>query len=295
MSPVFYMFNDRERVFDIVDGDHRRAHAPGLVPHRRRGAGSARAAGSSCSAISSRICPPRLREYDRIVMRNRIFKARTQGVGALHDGRGHRVGRDRPSLRACGLDWDFRKKRPYSGYEQFEFDIPTGRARRLLRPRCGARRGDAAEPADHRPVPRQHARRPLQVGPSAGHAAAARSGRMHDIETLITHFLGVSWGPVIPPGEAFFGHRGHQGQQRLLPGQRRQQISYRTRIRTPSFPHMQMLPLLAGGLDDPRPDHDPRQHRLRDGRRRPVSEPPTMSRAAIRKGPEPLFTELRPC
>ena len=41
--------------------------------------------------------------------------------------------------------------------------------------------------------------------------------------------------------------RGHQGKQRLLPGQRRQHDSYRTRIRTPSFAHMQMLPRLARG------------------------------------------------
>ena len=40
---------------------------------------------------------------------------------------------------------------------------------------------------------------------------------MHDIETLITHFLSVSWGPVIPPGEAHVGDRGDQRQQRLLP------------------------------------------------------------------------------
>ena len=45
---------------------------------------------------------------------------------------------------------------------------------------------------------------------------------MHDIETLITHFLSVSWGPVIPPGEALGSDRGHQGEQRLLPGERRQ-------------------------------------------------------------------------
>ena len=66
---------------------------------------------------------------------------------------------------------------------------------------------------------------------------------MHDIETLITHFLGVSWGPVIPPGEAFVGDRGDQGQQRLLPDQRRRHdVATGTRIRTPSFPHIQMVP-----------------------------------------------------
>ena len=42
------------------------------------------------------------------------------------------MGRDGTELRACGFEWDFRKKQPYSGYEQFEFDIPTGHARRLL-------------------------------------------------------------------------------------------------------------------------------------------------------------------
>ena len=71
---------------------------------------------------------------------------------------------------------------------------------------------------------------------------------MHDIETLITHFLGVSWGPVIPPGEAFVGieaTKGNNGYYLISDGNT---SPYRVRIRTPSFPHMQMVPLISRGL-----------------------------------------------
>ncbi len=70
---------------------------------------------------------------------------------------------------------------------------------------------------------------------------------MHDIETLITHFLNVSWGPVIPPGEAFHGieaTKGNNGYYLVSDGST---TSYRTRIRTPSFAHMQTLPLVTRG------------------------------------------------
>ena len=71
---------------------------------------------------------------------------------------------------------------------------------------------------------------------------------MHDIETLITHFLGVSWGPVIPAGESFVAveaTKGSNGYYLISDGSIH---SYRTRIRTPSFPHVQMVPLLSRGL-----------------------------------------------
>ena len=71
---------------------------------------------------------------------------------------------------------------------------------------------------------------------------------MHDIETLIDHFLGVSWGPVVPPGEvlgAIEATKGNNGYYLISDGGNG---SYRTRIRTPSFAHMQMLPLLCRGL-----------------------------------------------
>ena len=71
--------------------------------------------------------PPRLAEYDREVMRNRIFQARTKGVGSFTTDQAIEWGVTGPGLRACGFEWDFRKKQPYSGYEQFDFDIPTSR------------------------------------------------------------------------------------------------------------------------------------------------------------------------
>ena len=71
---------------------------------------------------------------------------------------------------------------------------------------------------------------------------------MHDIETLINHFLGVSWGPVVPPAEGMGvieATKGITGYYLISDGGNG---SYRTRIRTPSFVHMQMLPQLCRGL-----------------------------------------------
>ena len=72
---------------------------------------------------------------------------------------------------------------------------------------------------------------------------------MHHIESLITHFLGVSWGPVVPPGEACIYTEGVKGQYSSYAVSDGENTSYRTRIRTPSFPHLQVLPLLARGFE----------------------------------------------
>ena len=74
---------------------------------------------------------------------------------------------------------------------------------------------------------------------------------MQDIETLITHFLGVTWGPVIPAGEAMIpieAAKGSNGYYLVSDGST---SAYRSRIRTPTFPHMQMLPLIARGYTIP--------------------------------------------
>ncbi len=145
------------------------------------------------------------------------------------------------------MEWDFRKKRPYSGYDQFEFDIPT------------AKNGDCYDRAVVRVAEMRQSLRIIDQclknmppGPyKSVHPLATpplKERTMHDIETLITHFLGVSWGPVIPPGEAAVGIEATKGNNTYYLVSDGNTMSYRTRIRTPSFPHLQMLPLICRGV-----------------------------------------------
>jgi NADH-quinone oxidoreductase subunit C/D len=246
LSPVFYMFTDRERVFDIIE-----AICGGRMhPEWFRIGGVAQDLPTGWDGLIRQFLvylPPRLKQYDAIVMQNRIFKARTKGVGkyTLHDA--IEWGVTGPGLRACGFEWDFRKKRPYSGYENFEFDIPTA---------------DHGDCYDRGVVRVEEIRQSLRIieqcvnnMPSGAYKSAhplatppLKERTMHDIETLINHFLSISWGPVIPPGEAFIGieaTKGNNGYYLISDGST---FSYRTRIRTPSFPHLQMVPKISKGL-----------------------------------------------
>jgi NADH-quinone oxidoreductase subunit C/D len=246
MSPVFYLFNDRERALGIVEA----ICGARMHPNWFRIGGVAQDLPNGWDRLFREFLqylPARLDEYDRTVMRNYLFKKRTKGVGGCTVQEAIEWGITGPNLRACGLEWDFRKKQPYACYDQLEFDIPTGST------------GDCYDRAivhieeirqslriiqqcvDNMPGGPCNAEHPLTTPPP-------KARTMHDIETLIHHFLGVSWGPVIPAGEAMVpieGTKGNNGYYLISDGGTG---SYRTRIRTPSFAHMQMLPLLCRGL-----------------------------------------------
>jgi len=74
---------------------------------------------------------------------------------------------------------------------------------------------------------------------------------LRDIETLIHHFLAVSWGTVMPPGEAAVTVEGAKGCNSYYLVSDGGGMSYRTRIRTPSFAHIQMVPDLVRGRTVP--------------------------------------------
>ena len=245
MSPVFYTFNDREKAFAIIEA----ICGARMHPNWFRIGGVAQDLPEGWEKMMREFIayfPPRLREYDHEVLDNRIFKARTVGVGGCTSEEAIEWGMTGPNLRATGFGWDFRKKQPYSGYDNFEFDIPTGHT------------GDCYDRALVRVEEMRQSLRIIQQcvdnmpqGPYKSlHPLASpplKERTMHDIETLITHFLNVTWGPVVPPGEALGAieaTKGNNGYYLVSDGGTN---SYRTRIRTPSFPHVQMLPLLCRG------------------------------------------------
>lgn len=246
MSPVFYMFADRERLFGIVEA----ITGGRMHPAWFRIGGVAQDLPRGWDTLVREFIdslPARLQDWDRMAMRNSILKRRTQGIGRYTASEAIEWGVTGPGLRACGLDWDLRKSRPYSGYDQFEFEVPT------------ADGGDCYDRAvvrieeirqslkiirqcvDNMPEGPYKSEHPLSVPPP-------KDRTMKDIETLINHFLSVSWGPVMPAGEGCFPIEATKGQNSYHVISDGGTQSYRTRIRTPSFPHLQMIPLMTRGL-----------------------------------------------
>ena len=246
MSPIFYMFIDREKVFDIMESiTGARMHASffrigGVALDLPRG-------------WDKRVrefidyLPARLDHYDKLVMQNSTLKRRTQGIGAYNTAEAINWSVTGAGLRATGLAWDYRKARPYSGYENYEFDIPIGH-RGDCYDRCAVRVEEMRQSLriirqclDNMPAGPYKACHPLTTPPP-------KERTLHDIETLIQHFLNASWGPVIPAGESCVTVEATKGLNGYYLTSDGGTMSYRTRIRTPSFPHLQMIPQMCRGM-----------------------------------------------
>src|ERR1035437_7893900 len=124
MSVFLYCFREREeilKVFEMVSGQR-------MMTSYFRIGGLALEPPVGWTDLDQKIVqtfPSRFDEYEDLLTKNPIWLRRTQGVGYIAPEDAIAYGLSGPSLRCCGIDWDIRKKQPYSSYEKFDFKVAT--------------------------------------------------------------------------------------------------------------------------------------------------------------------------
>jgi NADH-quinone oxidoreductase subunit B/C/D len=245
MTPNFYTFREREMILDIVElFTGGRLHASWF----RIGGVAADLPDGWKAAVDNfvNVFPKMLDEYEALIRDNPIFKVRTREVGRISLEDAVDWGVTGPNLRACGLQWDLRKAFPYSGYDNFEFEVPTAEggdcyARYLVRVEEMRQSIKLIEQAAANMPEGRY------VSDDYRYVIPKRSDMLKDIESLIHHYINVTRGAKIPKGEAYVSceiPRGEQGYYVVSDGLG---YSYRTRIRGPGFANVQVMPLMAVG------------------------------------------------
>ena len=245
MTPTFYSFAEREKILDIIE----LITGGRLHPSWFRLGGVAMDLPDGWKELVDdfvKVFPRRIKEFEALITKNPIFEARTREVGYLSKQNAMEWGVTGANLRASGLEWDLRKKMPYSGYEAFDFDIPYATAgdsyaRYLVRVEEMRQSVRIIEQAANRMPPGRW------LSEDYRYIIPPKTETLTDIETLIHHFINVTRGAKIPRGEAYMATehpRGEQGVDAVSDGLH---MAYRLRFRSPGFAHVQALPLMAAG------------------------------------------------
>lgn len=127
MSMFLYCFREREDILDIfelVSGQRM------MTTYIRPGGLWRDVPAEFDAAVRNilKIMPSRIDEYESLLTTNPLMLDRTRQIGVLSKETALSYGVTGPMLRASGVEWDLRKARPYMGYEQYDFDIPTSQA-----------------------------------------------------------------------------------------------------------------------------------------------------------------------
>lgn len=245
MTLFFYGFRERENTLKVLES----VSGARLMPAYIRFGGlredlPAGFAGQAMAFLED--FPRRIDEYETLLTENIIWKRRTQNVGCLSTEDAVSYGVTGPVLRASGVNYDVRKAYPYTGYDEFDFQIPLGKNGdvydrylvRLQEMRQSIRIvTQAIERLPEGPV---NAFAPEYVRPE-------KDAVQKDMAALIRHFKLMAEGIKPPKGEAYSSIESSKGELGFYIVSDGTAKPYRVRIRPPSFLNVGAIPKMIEG------------------------------------------------
>ena len=220
LTPLFYTFREREEILKIFE----KYCGARLTTHAFRIGGLQYETYDGLEAEVKRFCNDlahKIDEYEAILTENRIWLERTKGVGVLPAEAAIALGVTGPVLRASGVKWDIRKAMPYAAYDQYEFEIPTGKN---------------ADTFDRYLVRLEEMRQSRRICLQA-------------VENIPSGPIMARIGKVLkpPPGEVYHAIEAPKGELGYYVVSDGTTQPYRVRVRPPSFINLQAFDRMARG------------------------------------------------
>ena len=239
MTVLFYAFRERETIHDMLE----EVTGARLTPSFIRVGGLPQDAPPAFFQKAKAFVkdfPRRVDEYEGLLTNNKIWRNRTEGIGILSRETCIQYSLTGPVLRAAGVQWDLRKVQPYSGYETYDFEIPTGTVgdvyeRYLVR---------LAEMRQSIRIVDQALKR-MPDGPvmldDPRFTPPPKQDVYEHIEALIRHFKLMSTGHTAPVGDVYMSVEATKGELGYYLVSDGSEKPLRFRVRPPCFINLQAL------------------------------------------------------
>ena len=245
MSMFLYAFREREIILDILE----LCSGQRMMTTYIRPGGLWRDVPVEFEAAVRnfiKMFPRRIDEYEALLTKNPLFLDRLLGIGKLDAATALQYGVTGPMLRASGVKWDLRKERPYMGYEQYDFNIPTATegdtyARYVVRIQEFRESLKIVEQALNK----------LPMGPvrsdNRKFVPPPRSELGVSMEALIHHFKLWTEGFNAPKASIYSAVESPRGELGVYLEGDGGPKPYRVHWRTPSFDNLAVLPKIVKG------------------------------------------------
>lgn len=244
-SGMLYLFHHRENIYQILE----KLTGARLTTTFCRIGGMERDIYPEFAKEVKEICnglKPALEEFQTLLLNNKIFNDRTDGVGGISKENALSYGFSGPNLRATGVDWDVRKDNPYMLYDKVDFDIPIGEDGSVLH-RALVRMEEMRQSiriieqlVDNIPSGSYHANLP--------HVFLPEKQKVYtSMEELIYHFKLIMHGVKVPPGEYYFATEAANGELGFYVVSDGGKSPWRVHVRRPCFWYYQAFPEIVKG------------------------------------------------